>query len=113
MSDQKPYTPTEIDDTEDRMGSIEQLDFDQRRDDRKGRIGDEIPAEEAEDEFPTERVAEAGMSSGEVPGGQHTMEDLAPATLHQEEGASAQSARGHGGPGAKTVVAGKGVPDRA
>ena len=42
MSDQKPYTPTEIDNTEDRMGSIEQLDFDQRRDERKGRIGDEV-----------------------------------------------------------------------
>ena len=40
MSDQKPYTPTEIDDTEDRMGSMEPLDFDQRRDERKGRIGD-------------------------------------------------------------------------
>ena len=35
MSDQKPYTPTEIDDTEDRMGSMEPLDFDQRRDERR------------------------------------------------------------------------------
>ena len=34
MNDRKPYTPTEIDDTEDRMGSMEQLDFDQHRDDR-------------------------------------------------------------------------------
>ena len=47
MNDSKPYTPTEIDTTEDRMGSIEQLDFDQHRDDRKGRIGDEVPAEDA------------------------------------------------------------------
>jgi len=97
MNDQKPYTPTEIDDTEDRMGSIEQLDFDQRRDDRKGRIGDEVPAEEVEDEFPPERVTEAGMSSGEVPGGQTTMDDLAPETLIQEDGARSAHERGHGG----------------
>ena len=51
MSDQKPYTPTEIDDTEDRMGSMEPLDFDQRRDERKGRIGDQVPAEEIADQF--------------------------------------------------------------
>ena len=70
MNDSKPYTPKEIDTTEDRMGSIEQLDFDQHQDDRKGRIGDEVPAEELEDEFPPERVAEAGMTTGEVPGGQ-------------------------------------------
>ena len=56
MSDQKPYTPTEIDNTEDRMGSIEQLDFDQRRDERKGRIGDEVPGEEVADEFTAERA---------------------------------------------------------
>ena len=63
MSDQKPYTPTEIDDTEDRMGSMEPLDFDQRRDERKGRIGDQVPAEEIADQFPPEREAEAGMAA--------------------------------------------------
>lgn len=98
MNDQKPYTPTEIDDTEDRMGSIEQLDFDQRRDERKGRIGDEVPADEAENDFPPERVAEAGMTAGEVPDGGTTMDDLAPETLIREDGARSANERGHGGP---------------
>ncbi|WP_217475096.1 hypothetical protein [Stutzerimonas stutzeri] len=98
MNDRKPYTPTEIDDTEDRMGSIEQLDFDQHRDDRKGRIGDEVPAEEIEDEFPPERVAEAGMTTGEVPDGDTTMDDLAPETLIREDGSRSPNERGHGGP---------------
>ena len=98
MNDQKPYTPTEIDDTEDRMGSIEQLDFDQRRDERKGRIGDEVPTEEVEDEFSPERVAEAGMSAGEVLDSDATMDDLAPETLIKEDGARSPHERGHGGP---------------
>lgn len=98
MSDQKPYTPMEIDTTEDRMGSIEQLDFDQHRDDRKGRIGDEVPASELENEFPAERVAEAGMTTGEVPGGHTTMDDMAPETLIPDDGARSPRERGHGGP---------------
>ncbi len=98
MNDSKPYTPSEIDTTEDRMGSIEQLDFDQHRDDRKGRIGDEVPAEEREDEFPPERVAEAGMTTGEVPGGQTTMDDMAPETLMPDDGSRSPHERGHGGP---------------
>ncbi|WP_222909247.1 hypothetical protein [Pseudomonas sp. DNDY-54] len=98
MNDRKPYTPTEIDDTEDRMGSMEQLDFDQHRDDRKGRIGDEVPPEQLEDEFPPERVAEAGMTTGEVPDGDTTMDDLAPETLIKEDGARSPNERGHGGP---------------
>lgn len=40
----KPYTPIEIDDTEDRMGSVHELDFDERLDEREGRVGDERPA---------------------------------------------------------------------
>jgi len=98
MNDQKPYTPTEIDDTEDRMGSMEQLDFDQRRDERQGRIGDEVPAEEIDDQFPPERVAEAGMTTGEVPDGDTTMDDMAPETLIKEDGARSPRERGHGGP---------------
>ena len=74
MSDQKPYTPTEIDDTEDRMGSMEPLDFDQRRDERKGRIGDRAGRGNHRS-FPPEREAEAGMTVGEVPGGETTMDD--------------------------------------
>ncbi len=98
MSDQKPYTPTEIDNTEDRMGSIEQLDFDQRRDERKGRIGDEVPGEQVADEFTSERAAEAGMTAGEVPDGETTMDDMAPETLIPEDGARSPSERGHGEP---------------
>ena len=44
----RPYGATQpepIDDNEDRMGSMEPLDFDQRRDERKGRIGDQVPAD--------------------------------------------------------------------
>lgn len=48
----KPYTPTEIDDTEDRMGSVHELDFDERLDEREGRVGDERPAAEVDREFP-------------------------------------------------------------
>jgi len=98
MNDRKPYTPTEIDDTEDRMGSMEQLDFDQRRDERKGRIGDEVPREEVEDEFPPERVAEAGMTAGEVPDSGATMDDLTPETQIPDDGARSPRERGHGGP---------------
>lgn len=98
MSDQKPYTPTKIDDTEDRMGSIEQLDFDQRRDERKGRIGDEVPVDEVADEFAPERVSEAGMSGGEVPDGDITDDDLSPETLIPDDGARSPRERGHGGP---------------
>jgi len=98
MNDRKPFTPTEIDDTEDRMGSIEQLDFDQHRDDRKGRIGDEVPADELENEFPPERVAEAGMTGAEVPDGEPTMDDMAPETLLPDDGSRSPRERGHGGP---------------
>lgn len=98
MNDQKPYTPTEIDDTEDRMGSMEQLDFDQRRDERKGRIGDEVPPEQVGNEFTPERAAEAGMTGGEVPDGDTTMDDMAPETLIPDDGARSPRERGHGGP---------------
>jgi len=98
MSDRKPYTPSEIDDTEDRMGSIEPLDFDQRRDDRKGRIGDEVPAEQLADEFPAQRVEQAGMTGGERVDGDVTLDDLAPQTQIPDDGARSPRERGHGGP---------------
>lgn len=53
----KPYAPTEIDDTEDRMGSVHELDFDERLDEREGRVGDERPAAEVDREFPPARGA--------------------------------------------------------
>jgi len=98
MSDQKPHTPTEIDDIEDRMGSIEQLDFSARKDERRGRIGDTVPEEQLADEYPPERAAEAGMTAGEVVDGHTTMDDLTPETLIPEDGSRSPSERGHGGP---------------
>lgn len=47
-----PRPQGEIDDTEDRMGSVHELDFSDRRDERQGRIGDERPAREVNEEFP-------------------------------------------------------------
>ncbi|EGB95171.1 phosphotransferase system, HPr-related protein [Pseudomonas juntendi] len=90
--DPKPYTPTEIDDTEDRMGSVHELDFDERLDERQGRVGDERPASEIEREFPPERVAESGMTGGEaLSDSLHednvTYDDLSPDTLLDETGA--------------------------
>ncbi len=43
---------SEIDDTEDRMGSVHELDFSERRDERQGRAGDERPARELEADYP-------------------------------------------------------------
>jgi hypothetical protein len=88
----KPYTPAEIDDTEDRMGSVHELDFDDRNDEREGREGDERPAREADQEFPPQRVAEAGMTGGEaLSDSLHednvTYDDMSPDTLLDETGA--------------------------
>jgi hypothetical protein len=88
----KHYTPTEIDDTEDRMGSVHELDFSDRQDDREGRIGDERPAAEVAQEFPARRVAESGMTGGEaLSDSLHednvTYDDLSPDTLLDESGA--------------------------
>ena len=90
MSTQKRYRPQEIDDIEDRMGSIEQLDFD--HDEPSGRIGDLKSAEQIRREFPAKRVREAGQSGGETLGeGENedgvSMDDLSPETLIDESGA--------------------------
>ncbi|WP_028239637.1 hypothetical protein [Stutzerimonas azotifigens] len=94
----KPGTPREIDDIEDRMGSVEQLDFSSRRDERRGRVGDTMPEDEANEQYPPERVAEAGMTTGEVPTDKTTMDDLAPETLIPEDGSRSPGERGHGLP---------------
>ena len=73
--------PAEIDDTEDRMGSVHELDFDERNDERQRRVGDERPARELAQEFPRRRVAESGMTGGEA------LTDLSPDTLLDETGA--------------------------
>ncbi|MBH3409355.1 MULTISPECIES: phosphotransferase system, HPr-related protein [Pseudomonas] len=107
--DPKPYTPTEIDDTEDRMGSVHELDFSDRNDDRVGRVGDERPAQEVDQEFPPRRVAESGMSGGEaLSDSLHednvTYDDLSPDTLLDETGARDPHEPGDGsGPADKTL----------
>lgn len=87
-----PKPQVEIDDTEDRMGSVHELDFSERRDERQGRIGDERPAREVNEEFPPRRVAESGMTGGEaLSDSLHednvTLDDLSPDTLFDESGA--------------------------
>jgi len=95
----QPATPQEIDDIEDRMGSIEQLDFSDRKDDREGRIGDTRPLDEVQHEYPDERVREAGQSGGEtLSEGRHedgvSLDDLSPETLIDDTGARSPSERG-------------------
>lgn len=87
-----PKPQVEIDDTEDRMGSVHELDFSERRDERQGRIGDERPAREVNEEFPPRRVAESGMTGGEaLSDSLHednvTLDDMSPDTLFDESGA--------------------------
>jgi hypothetical protein len=78
----------EIDDTEDRMGSVRELDFEKGP---EGRIGDERSAEEVERDFPAQRRREMGLSGGETLGQGETedgvsMDDLSPETLIDEDG---------------------------
>ncbi|HEN8703875.1 phosphotransferase system, HPr-related protein [Pseudomonas sp. GD03862] len=100
----KPYTPTAIDDIEDRMGSVHELDFDERLEEREGRVGDERPAAEVDREFPPRRVAQSGMTGGEaLSDSLHednvTYDDLSPDTLLDETGArDPHEPGGSGGP---------------
>ncbi|HEN8800209.1 TPA: phosphotransferase system, HPr-related protein [Pseudomonas putida] len=101
--DPKPYTPTEIDDTEDRMGSVHELDFSERQDEREGRVGDERPAADVAQEFSPRRVAQSGMTGGEaLSDSLHednvTYDDLSPDTLLDETGARDPHEPGQGGP---------------
>ncbi len=61
-----------------------ELDF-ERDDRREGRIGDPIPDKEIREEFPGQRVREAGMTGGETPDGETTADDLTPETLLDSE----------------------------
>ncbi|CAM3599190.1 hypothetical protein CCOS865_04158 [Pseudomonas reidholzensis] len=107
--DPKNRQPVDIDDIEDRMGSVHELDFDERNDERRGRVGDERPAREVADEFPPRRVAESGMSGGEaLSDSLHednvTMDDLSPDTLYDESGArDADEPGGDDGPADQTL----------
>lgn len=105
----KPYTPREIDDTEDRMGNVHELDFNEHDDERQGRVGDERPAREVDQEFPPRRVAESGMTGGEtLSDSLHednvTLDDLSPDTLYDETGARDADELGDGdGPADQTL----------
>lgn len=88
--------PSEIDDTEDRMGSIEQLDFDEEE--PTARIGDLIPEDELAHEIPDQRVREAGMTGASTPDHHPTDDDLDPEVLIREDGARSATEEGDGRP---------------
>ncbi|HCF7427656.1 TPA: phosphotransferase system, HPr-related protein, partial [Pseudomonas aeruginosa] len=108
MATRRKTTPQEIDDIQDRMGSMRELDFDERRQARKARIGDERPEAEVEAEFSSRRVREAGHAGGqpdEDDGYQDNvgMDDLAPETLIDESGARSPAERGGESPADKRL----------
>jgi len=90
----RPYDATQpepIDDNEDRMGSMEELNF---RDDETARIGDLIPEDELEHEIPDQRTREAGMTGASTDDHHSTDDDLSPETLIHEDGARSPSEQG-------------------
>ncbi|WP_338460186.1 hypothetical protein V4939_18940 [Azotobacter vinelandii DJ] len=110
MKHRKPRVQ-EIDDLEDRMGPLQPLDFGSRQDERQGHAGDRRPAEELREEFPPERVREAGTSGGETPDGHPTMDDADPEILIPEDGARSPKERGHGIPADRdlSIVTAEGI----
>lgn len=87
--------PEPIDDNEDRMGSMEELNF---REDETARTGDLMPEDELQHEIPDERVREAGMTGASTDDHQPTDDDLSPETLIHEDGARSASERGEDNP---------------
>ena len=84
----RPYGATQpepIDDNEDRMGSMRELDFDDKQ--PTAEIGDEIPRREREQLMPDERVREAGMTGAATDDHESTDDDMSPETLIHEDGA--------------------------
>ena len=77
--------PEEIDDIQDRMGSMEELHLDD--DEPTAKIGDEMPEDELEHDLPPERVREAGMTGASMDDHEPTDDDLSPETLIHEDGA--------------------------
>jgi hypothetical protein len=77
--------PEPVDDNEDRMGSMQELDFDEEEPSAK--IGDELPETEREQLMPPERVREAGMTGASTDDHEPTDDDLSPETLIHEDGA--------------------------
>lgn len=89
--------PEPIDDNEDRMGSMEELNFNDSNE-PSGRIGDTIPEAELETYLPDERVREAGMTGASTDDHNPTDDDMSPETLIREDGARSPSERGTGAP---------------
>ncbi|MDB6143075.1 MAG: phosphotransferase system, HPr-related protein [Pseudomonas sp.] len=82
----RPYgapQPEPIDDNEDRMGSMEELHFDE--DEPSARIGD--PEDELDLKIPEKRIREAGMTGASTPDHHSTDDDLDPETMMGEDGA--------------------------
>jgi hypothetical protein len=95
----RPYgapQPEPIDDNEDRMGSMEELHFDEDED--TGRIGDRVPEGELEHEFPDKRVREAGMTGASTPDHHSTDDDLDPENMIDEDGARSANEAGKNRP---------------
>ncbi|PHN23745.1 serine kinase/phosphatase [Pseudomonas sp. ICMP 561] len=95
----RPYGATQpepIDDNEDRMGSMRELNFDDKGDD--ARIGDLIPEDELSREIPEQRVREAGLTGASTPDHHPTDDDLDPEILIREDGARSAEEEGEDNP---------------
>ena len=86
--------PEPIDDNEDRMGSMNELDFDD--DEPSAKIGDELPDKEREQLMPRQRVREAGMTGASTGDHEPTDDDMSPETLIREDGARDANEAGNG-----------------
>ncbi|KPC13335.1 hypothetical protein ALQ72_02789 [Pseudomonas syringae pv. maculicola] len=94
----RPFGGTEpepIDDNEDRMGSMETLDFDEED---PARIGDLIPEDQLQHEIPDQRVREAGLTGASTDDHHSTDDDLSPEILIREDGARSASEQGEDDP---------------
>ncbi|KPW19728.1 Uncharacterized protein ALO83_02268 [Pseudomonas cannabina pv. alisalensis] len=94
----RPFGATEpepVDDNEDRMGSMETLDFDEEE---PARIGDLIPEDELQHEIPDQRVREAGLTGASTDDHHSTDDDLSPEILIREDGARSASEQGEDDP---------------
>lgn len=83
--------PEPIDDNQDRMGSMEELHFEEEE---TARIGDAMPENELEHLLPDSREAEAGLTGASTPDHHSTDDDLSPETLIHEDGARSPTEEG-------------------
>ena len=84
----RPYgapQPEPIDDNEDRMGPMNELDFD--RDDSGEHLNELTPESERQRDAPPPRHHEAGMTGATTPDHELTDDDLSRETLILEDGA--------------------------